>query len=190
MGSTSSNKSAAEAAAAKLSSLGYEVSCSATSDSVASLTVVINGTQYSGKVWVANSGSYPTYLCVNNETNAILLCKHRSNATIDSNTQGNIAENFCFAIIYGTNAKTGETGLFPIAAVNAYNDDLTSMWYIPNGTDVILLHRAIFREKSGYIEASFASDLFWGSLKFAPGAIITVGADNFLCLNQCLYAKL
>ena len=151
------------------------------------ISIDVGGTTYDVPLWV-ESTSFSYYLCVNDETNDILVTT-ASNKESGSNM---LYYMVCAALLSGTNAETGESGLFYITKAYQAAYGFTNLWYGTfDDSSVMLLHRAIFAKDSyGNPIAPFVSTLYWGSKKLSVGATFTIGADSFVCLGGYLYAKL
>lgn len=184
LGSKKTADNVGSAAVSKLLSLGYDANYSS-----GNLTVVIEGVSYTNTISVEQeTGSYPVFLSVNDETNEIIISKYNNGISVGG-TNYYIDYVMCFALVRGVSAITGEPGLF-LLKTNYYGDNYSN-WCKPlNSEPTILLYKAVFKRISSYNETPFVSSLFWGTVELAPGTVITVGSDSFVCLCHCLYAKL
>lgn len=190
LGGLNNAQNIANAVISQLSELGYTALYSNSGNTEGTLTFTIDGAAYSCILNVANTTSFPTYLLLNEETNEILICQ-TGRDTIASSQLCYIVN---MALVRGTNAKTGEAGLFTFRT-NQGAKDFTNWWGRFDYDDgQIYLQRAVFVKYAGtnvIVENSFVTDnLYWGTALYTPGATCAVGNDTFMCLNGCLFAKL
>ena len=182
LGNCNGNTGVYPVALSKLEELGY-----APSFESGQLTVTIGGVAYTSAL-NAPSGTIPYYLCVNDETNDIVISTIYANALYPSTS---LNYTICFALLSGTNILTGESGVFPVnpgmAATN-YSNAQT----VQTATNIMLLQRAVFTSAYSeyYCPYNFKSTLYWGSIALTPSVVAVVGEDRFVCLGGFLYAKL
>lgn len=165
----------------KLQELGYDAT-----NTTGSFIVAIDGNQYTATVAI-QSGERPYYLCVNDETNDIVVTTLNTSAT---STGCNFSYLVAAAILSGKNIQNGENGMFVIANT-AVNSSSFSNASVPSpGNGYLVLQRAYFVPYSSYNANTFVSTLYWGSSPLTPGIVVEVGTDRFVCLSAFLYAKL
>ena len=172
-----------------LESYGYTCSFSssyATEGIIATATP--NGGAYEVGVAGQNDGSYPYYLFVNDETWEFVITMYSTSYSATSNLKYVI----CAALLRGTDMDNGADGTFSlyINGASVAANSVTNMWTssVPSGK--IGLQKAVFFAYSNVIQRGFCSGLFWGSSDNAPGVVVTIGKDNFLCLSRQIYTKL
>ena len=172
-----------------LESYGY--TCNFTSSHTTSGVISVvtpSGEAYEVGVIGQNYGSYPYYLFVNDETWEFVVTMYST----DKSASDNLGFVLCSALLKGIGMDTGAESFFTPSygggATGASN--ITNMWNstVPSGN--IGLQKAVFFAYGGVNNNGFISNLFWGSADLAPGVVVTVGTNNFLCLSRQLYLKL
>ena len=164
---------------AKLDELGYVYTYNSPT-----LTVTINGVEYAAKFNPTyNSNSTSFYMFVNDETGDLLItCTHGGTGTLSN--------SICLAILSGTNLEDGTNGLFPVASTATTPSYVVSGWGAGSPSNLILLRKLVFFKNAGFCDYNFESAIYEGSTRHAPGIVISVGSDYFVCLAGAYYAKL
>lgn len=183
-------KPVANAALPILEDLGYSPAYAATdSTSVGVLSVTIDGVVYSGNVYAAQN-IVAHYLCVNDETNDILITSSYQNS---SGLTANPKNSVCFAILSGTDLLSGAPGMFSINTNTPFNTIANTWNSTAPPSEVFVIQKAVFFANASYTAYNannFESTLYWGSTAHSPGMVVSIGADSFVCLGFNLFAKL
>lgn len=147
-----------------------------------------NGETYEVGVIGQNYGYYKYYLYVNDATWEFVVTMYdTSKSAID-----NLGFVLCSALLKGIGMDTGEEAFFTPSYGGGTTGagNITNMWNSTPPSGNIGLQKAVFFARSGVNNNGFVSNLFWGSADLAPGVVVTVGANSFLCLSRQLYLKL
>ena len=172
-----------------LESYGYTwsfASSNATTGAISGTTP--NGETYKVGVIGQNYNYYPYYLYVNDATWEFVVTMYDTSKSASDN----LGFVLCSALLKGISMDTGEEAFFTpsYGGGSTGAGNITNMWNSTTPSGNIGLQKAVFFACSGVNNNGFVSNLFWGSADLAPGAVVTVGSNNFLCLSRQLYLKL